>query len=285
VVQVLKLIADAPEHDCGVRELAKAFRLAPSVAHRILTVLNQENLVDAGPVSGRYRLSLEFFRLAWRATSRLPFHQAALPILQSLVATCNETALLGLYDPKRLAMMFVEVVESAHPLRYELQLNRWLPVHAGATGLAIMAFLPEEERRTIVARSRLDPVTERTIQDPGLLGKELERIRHRGYACTHGQRIPGAVGLAAPVWGPDGRVVGDVALTVPDYRFEPNSERRLGELLIRHAEQLTTELGGRRPGLAVAPPALARSASEARRVRDPRGPTKLATDRARRRHA
>jgi IclR family acetate operon transcriptional repressor len=182
-------------------------------------------------------------------------------------------------------MMFVEIVESAHPLRYELQLNRWLPVHAGATGLAIMAFLPEEERRTIVARSRLDPVTERTIQDPVFLQRELERIRHRGYACTHGQRIPGAVGLAAPVWGPDGRVVGDVALTVPDYRFEPNSERRLGELLIRHAAQLTTALGGQRPGPAVASTVLARSESESRRVRDPRVRTKLPADKVRRRHA
>jgi DNA-binding IclR family transcriptional regulator len=278
-------MADTPEHDCGVRELAKAFRLAPSVAHRILTVLSQENLVDAGPVSGRYRLSLEFFRLAWRTTSQLPFRQAALPVLQSLVATCNETALLGLYDPKRLAMTFVEVVESAHPLRYELQLNRWLPVHAGATGLAIMAFLPEEERRTIVVRSRLDPVTERTIQDPALLQKELERIRDRGYACTHGQRIPGAVGLAAPVWGPDGRVVGDVALTVPDYRFEPNSERRLGQLLIRHADQLTTALGGQRPSRVVAPAALARSGSEPRQIRQARARATLPADRVRSRHA
>lgn len=244
-------MAESPGRDWGVRELAKLFRMSPSIAHRILSVLRREALVEAGPVPGRYRLSLEFFRIAWRATSRLPFREAALPILQSLVATCNETAFLGLYDPKRMEMMFVEVVESAHPLRYELQLNRWLPVYAGATGLAIMAFLPEAERRAIATRTGLAPLTERTIQDPDLLEKELARIRDQSYACTHGQRIPGAVGLAAPIWGPDARVFGDLALTIPDHRFDIRSENQLAQLLIRHADQLTTAVGGRRlEGLA-----------------------------------
>jgi IclR family acetate operon transcriptional repressor len=240
-------MAETPERDWGVRELAAAFRMAPSIAHRILSVLQQEGLIAAGAAGGPYHLSLEFFRLAWRATSRLPFREAALPVLRSLVATCNETAFLGLYDPRRMEMMFVEVVESSHPLRYELQLNRWLPVYAGATGLAIMAFLPEAERRAIAARTGLAPLTERTIQDPRLLERELERIRGQGYACTHGQRIPGAVGLAAPIWGPDGRVVGDLVLTIPEHRFEPQSEGRLGQLLGRHADRLTTAVGGRRP--------------------------------------
>ena len=32
------------------------------------------------------------------------------------------------------------------PLRYAVELNTWLPVHAGASGLAILASLPENER-------------------------------------------------------------------------------------------------------------------------------------------
>jgi IclR family acetate operon transcriptional repressor len=240
-------MAEKPGRDWGVRETAKAFHMSPSSAHRILTTLEHEGLIGVEPGKGRYHLSLEFFRIAWRATLRFPFRQAALPVLQNLVAQCNETAFLGLYDPTRMEMMFAEVVESSHPLRYEIELNRWLPVYAGATGLAIMAFLPEPERRAIVARTRLAPLTDRTITDPDRLEKELARVREHGYACTHGQRIPGAVGLAAPIWGPDGRVAGDLILTIPDHRFDSRWESRLAGLLVEHAGRMTVEVGGHVP--------------------------------------
>jgi IclR family acetate operon transcriptional repressor len=247
-LQVLRSMAEAPGRDWGVREMAKAFHMSPSSAHRILATLGHEGLVGVDSVKGRYRLSLEFFRMAWRATVRFPFRQAALPALQSLAAQCNETAFLGLYDPTRMEMMFVEVVESSHPLRYELELNRWLPVYAGASGLAIMAFLPEPERRAIMARTRLASLTDRTISDPDLLEKEMAKIREQGYACTQGQRIPGAVGMAAPIWGPDGRVIGDLILTIPDHRFDQQLESRLARLLVQHAQRVTRGIGGQVPG-------------------------------------
>jgi IclR family acetate operon transcriptional repressor len=170
--------------------------------------------------------------------------------MQSLVAGCNETAFLGLYDPARLEMVLAASVESLHPLRYVVRLHEWVPIHAGASGLAIMAFLPESERQAIISRTALRPFTDRTITEPQTLEKELARTRQRGYAFTRSQRIPGAVGLAAPIFGPDSRVVGDLILTIPEHRFSQKKESCLATLVLEHTKQLTLAIGGRGNGVS-----------------------------------
>lgn len=238
---------DGQDESWGVRELARASGLPPTTVHRTLGALNNEGLVDREPESDRYRIGLEFYRMAWRAEARFPIRDVALRSMRKVVDECNETVFLGLYDPARLEMMFVAVIESSHPLRYFIPLNQWIPVYTSASGMAIMAFLPREEREQIVNVTHLASLTEYTITDPRVLEKELTRIRARGYACTRSQRTVGAVGIAAPLWGPSSRVIGDLVITIPEQRFDAREEPRLADLLRQHADCITQQIGGRPP--------------------------------------
>ena len=105
--------------------------------------------------TGRYYLSLEFLRLAYVSIGRLPIRQVALSHMRRLTDACNETSLLGLYDSMRQEMMFLAMIDSSHALRYSVELNTWLPVYVGASGLAIMAFLSNDEISMIINRTRL----------------------------------------------------------------------------------------------------------------------------------
>jgi IclR family acetate operon transcriptional repressor len=243
ILRVLNWMIDAGGEAWGVRELGHGISLAPSTVHRVLGVLEEHGLVQSDPTTRGYRLGLEFHRMAWRATARLSVRQVALPLMRELVGRCNETAGLGLYDGARMEMIVAEVVESSHPLRYVIELNQWMPIYAGASGLAIMAFLPDEERRAIIERTRLRPLTDRTIVRPAQLEQELHRIREHGYARSIGQRIPGAVGVAAPIFGPEGRVIGDLWLTIPESRFQPGAETELADLVIDYAQRVSERLG------------------------------------------
>jgi DNA-binding IclR family transcriptional regulator len=160
---------------------------------------------------------------------------AALPILKQLVDECNETAILGLYDSTRQQMVFAASVESPHPLRYVLEFNQWMPLHVGASGLAILAFLPVEERGQIIRRAGVDA--------DGLTA-QIESIRSKGYAYTRGQRIPGAVGIAAPIRESRRGVIGDLVVTIPDQRFDPQREPELASLVMKFADQVSERLDG-----------------------------------------
>lgn len=249
-LQVLWLLVDSAhdsyEKEWGVRELGEALHLPPASVHRVLTMLSSYGLVQRNPRSGQYQIGTEFFRLALKLISRFDIRNVGLPVMQDLVAVCNETAFLGVYDPFRMEVMFVAAANSSHPLRYVVPMNEWFPVYAGASGLSIMAFLPKDDRQAIIERTGLAPLTKKTITDPAVLENELARVRVRGYALSCGHRHLGAVAIAAPIWGPGGRVIGDLALSIPEPRFDPSMEPKLGRLVIEHADRITQNLGGRK---------------------------------------
>jgi len=246
-LKTLGWLIQTPSAEAGVREMAAALGLSPSNAHNLLTALVNEGFVQQDPRTARYALGPELLRWAHLVIARTPLRQVALEHMRRLVEACNETAVLGVYNRARREMMFAVSVDSTHPLRYAIALNEWIPVHTGASGLAIMAFLPDAEIRTIIQRTGLEPMTPRSITKPKRLLEELKTIRRNGYALSHGQRIPGAVGLAAPVFGSGGEVVGDVNLTIPEQRFDERASARLLRLLSACAAGITAEFGGARP--------------------------------------
>ena len=226
----------------GIREIAGALDLPPSTIYRVLVSLERLGLVETDD-SSRYRLGMSFFRLAWRATARLPVHRAALAPMRELVAVTNETALLGLLDATRLEMMYVAQVESRQALRYVVDMYEWLPLHAGVGGLGILAFLDERSWQKVIDRG-LTAFTDRTITDPGRLLDQLRQIRSQGYVIFHGGRISGAVGVAAPVYGAMGEVIADIVLTVPESRWDGHDEAELSQHLIACSGRITEQLGG-----------------------------------------
>lgn len=245
---ILRAMVDQGQDAYGVRELAQSIGIPPSSAHRLLSLLENTGMVTRGE-GGTYALGMEFHRLGMRAVSLFPLSKAAVDVLQDTREACGETAMLGVFDRTRGEMMFTHSSESVNPLRYVLELNTWVPVYAGATGLAIMAFLAPEEQDAIIAETQLAPLTERTIQDPDKLRGELAKVRRRGYAYTHGQRVEGTVGFGAPIFDADERVLGDVIVTMPEFRFrEYHSQDGIGQLVMRGARRVTERIGGRIPG-------------------------------------
>ncbi|MYZ46358.1 IclR family transcriptional regulator [Propylenella binzhouense] len=242
-LRCLELILEAENSEIGVRELAESMHVSPSSAHRILNGLVDEGYVTRDPVTQRYRIGVGFLRLAYLSADRIPIRKLAMAAMQELAEEHNETVLLGLYDSTRREMVFVASIESTHPLRYAVRLNQWSPIHTGATGLAILAFLPEQECEAILS-GPLERLTPETITDPNRLRSVLEQVRRQGYALTHGQRITGAVGIAAPIFSGTGAVIGDVSVTIPEQRFVEDLQEKLIAAVRATADKITRLTGG-----------------------------------------
>lgn len=244
-LEILTLMIDGPQQSFGVRELGSHLGVSASTAHRLLTDLEELGMVARTP-AGTYRLGMEFLRLAWTASTRYPLREAASDVLADLAERSGESSFFGVYNEQRRQMMFSLSVESSHALRYTLPQGIWLPIHAGASGLAILAFLPAEVQDQII-RGRLDALTNRTLVEAGRLAERLARIRRDGYAISHGERIEGAIAIAAPVMGPAGTVIGDVGLTMPESRFNASATSELAALVKQSAGLLTRRFTGIRP--------------------------------------
>lgn len=242
--RMLAWMADSGDGSWGVRELARGLRIAPSTAHRTVSMLEAAGVLVSDAETGQYRLSLEFLRMASHVAAEIPIRQAALVHMQALVEATTETAYLGVYDASRRKMLYVETVHSSHPLRYVLPQYEWLPMHAGAGGLGILPFLPAEEIEDLLGQTELERLTDQTITDAGELARELEQIRRDGYVLSVGRLIEGAVGIAAPIFGPDDRVIGDVVLALPQVRLPAETAQSLGHDVVACANRVTVDLGG-----------------------------------------
>jgi DNA-binding IclR family transcriptional regulator len=239
-LDVLAWMAAHPAGPWSVRQAARDIGTSPTTIHRIFRVFEERGLI--GQDGDRsYTPGLELYRICHALASELSPVRIARPHLEELVRQCGETVLLGGYDWHRQQMMFLDTVYALHPLRYVLDLHRWIPVHAGATGLAILASLPEIERQRVYAAG-LDALTTATYVDARRLEEVAAQIRSQGYALSKGQRMAGAVALAAPIFDCAGDVYGDVGITIPDQRYEDRLEPLLAPQLIAVTNQISAEL-------------------------------------------
>lgn len=242
LVGVLRHLAETGG-EVTVKGLAQSAGLPPSTAHRLLGLLARVGMVEVDAARHRYRPGLEYYRLSALIMGRMDIGELARPIMDAVVAECGETCVLGLYLPADRRMMFVARADSAHPLRYPLELHRPLSVAWGATGRAILAFLPAVEIEAVLAMGEPAPATGAAPPAPAAMRRLLADIRAAGVAVSHGEKIPGAVGIAAPVTSAGGRTVGSLSVTIPELRFRKEAEPRLVALVRGRAAELSRALG------------------------------------------
>ena len=235
-VRLLTWMAEHDARDFGVRELAAAVGMAPSTTHRSLGALEEEGLVASDPKSGRYRLSLGFYRLALRGARRAPLVELATPLLQEAARAGEETCQLAVYGSLEQAVLFLSESLPNRRLRAHSRLYQWLPLTSTAAGLAVLSLLDPQALVAAFSESSSPP-------SGSDLAETLERVRERGYANFGGPREEGCVELAAPFRGLDGRPGGALGFAVPETRFTARLEQALGRLLVVQAGQLEHRLG------------------------------------------
>ena len=72
-------------------------------------------------------------------------------------------------------------------------------LNSTALGKAVLAFLPEQERASIIDSLTFENKTGRTIIDKDQLTGELEIIKSRGYSLNNEEFAPGLLALGAPL--------------------------------------------------------------------------------------
>lgn len=244
--RVLAALAESPQDSLGVRELARLLDAPPSSVQRTLAAAQDVSLVSAN-AADRWELGWELHRIASLATRKTPYRAAAADILADLAASTGESALLAVYDPRRMARMWVATGQSHHSVRFVPQLYEWLPAHAGAGGLAILAYRPRAERDELYRRG-LPRFTDTTITTAAELEPVLEQVRQDGYRISRDEVNLGAVGVAAPIKTITG-VTSSLSLIVPQQRFTTEMERELPARVVNAAEKLADRLGDPVSGL------------------------------------
>ncbi|HVC56782.1 MAG TPA: IclR family transcriptional regulator [Stellaceae bacterium] len=187
---------------------------------------------------GLYRLGARSFRLAADILAVRRFPNLVRPILQDLAAKSGETAFLVVLDQVAQRMTYADIIDSANPVRYTVPTGTTRPLYVSAGGQLLLAYREPSWIDAYIRATRLEPLTPRTITDPDLLRERLAAIRRDGFAISLGETVPGAAGLASPIFNADGSVTAGLLVGAPIERFEqelPELKRLLREAVTRAA--------------------------------------------------
>jgi len=257
---ILELFTE--EHpEWSTTEVARTLDLPIPTAHRILAALKRRGYVSQHEETKRFRLGVAALQLGDRARVVVDLRAVSLPALRRLSRETGETALLTVVAPGHFGGVCLERVETQQPLRLSVQPGRQLPLHAGASQKALLAFMPDDEIERVLARP-LERLCQATISDPPVLRQELARIRKRGWASSLEETNVGVWGVAVPVLSERGTVVCAVGIAGPSARLTPQRVRDD----IRHAHAAATEIA-RALGFTVPPVSSTGSGIEMRKGR------------------
>jgi DNA-binding IclR family transcriptional regulator len=243
VTTLLKVLAEN-EGEASLGEIARRMQLPASTTHRLLHLLMDEGFVDRGEGKRSYRAGLELTRVGGLLASRSDLTHLAQGFMQAVVDACDETCMLSLYVPRTSCAMVTKALHGSHPLRYQTALYEPSSLVWGATGLGILAFLPEDVIEAVLLHEGPSPADPRKAVKPQTVKRELARIREQGYAHSRGQKVRGAVGFSAPVFNSAG-VVAALCITLPESRYEDRMAPRLARTLVAQAGQFSASLGWR----------------------------------------
>lgn len=253
---VLRALATTQGKGVRVTHLARQTGYTQATTHRLLQALAAQGMVEQDADTKLYRLGLDFFALAAQAGNPMDLRSVCRPPLLRLCASLGDTIFLLVRSG--FDAVCLDRTEGPFPIRsFTGDIGGRIALGVGQGSLAILAFLPEEEREEVI-RYNLPRVREVGMLDEVYLRTEIERVRKLGYAGRNTGLLEGMAGVGVPVIDGQGRAV--AALSVGTIASRLNEERlpTVVELLKREAAAIGARINPfdptlRRPSQSLAP--------------------------------
>jgi DNA-binding IclR family transcriptional regulator len=206
-------------------DISAQIGVARSTGYRYLQSLAGSGFIEE--TKGGFRLGPRILELARVARKGMGLSEVALPIMHELSREFNESVLLT--RRSRDAVVCLELVESDHPIRLSYDRGYVLPLNAGASAEVLLAWADPDAVEELLSRAPLQRFTTRTLTDPKKLRARLARIREQGYAVSKGELDEHVIGVAAPIFASNARVIAAVSVAALSTRL---SEAQVPEVTV-----------------------------------------------------
>jgi len=225
----------------NMTELAKKLGFYPSTVHRILDTLKQWDYVERDSQTQKYQLGLKALELGMAKLHQMDLPREIAPYLKALVKQCNETVHLGVL--KEGEVLYLAKEESSQTIRMCSYVGKRTSLYCSALGKVLLAYFSKEERRQILGKKVLLPLTENTITDRRELEKELNKVKEQGFALDREENEKDIRCVAAPIRNYHGKVIAAISISGPAFRIDKNTQNKLKRALLETSKKISERLG------------------------------------------
>lgn len=259
-LRVLRLIEHlaCASHPLTLSQLAQRLQVPKATMMRTLDDLERHSYVLRTPSGRGYVPGAAATHLALVTLRNNALLRLCRTTLGTLVGLTGETC--NLTVPDGSAVIYVDRVETAEPLRLNLAPGTRVPMHCTASGKLFLAHLPLLEQRKLLAAMTLTPLTANTLTGQLQLETALARIAKSGIGIDDEEFVLGMVAIAVPICAADGSVVAAIACHAPVARksvaqllqFVPHLNDAAATLLPVLVESPVFAENGRSPAIPLA---------------------------------
>lgn len=244
VLRKITSILDAfslAQPELSLSEIRSATGVPHSTVQRLVANMVQEGILDRH--GDRYRVGVRMAHWAAPATQGLDFLELLTPVLRRLRDELGETACI--FRESQGKRVCIALAETRRMLRRVVQVGEIMPLHVGSAGRVLLAWNPDVAEQ--IYRSGLHSLTDQTITDAASLEAAVAKTKAEGFAITTGERVSGASGISAPIFGPQAELFGALTVMGPAMRMPYDVCASWVESVLAAAEESTRVIGGTIP--------------------------------------
>lgn len=240
----LRLLRHVAAHgDCGVREIARAMDLSPTVAHRLVTSLFEEGFLERDGQSSRYRVGAQAFEVGRAFLRSARLDNCAPPIMRGVVEQGAFNAFLGVMRGSNV--VYLTAFQDNGPINNHMLPGSEAPLHATAMGKILLAELADEEILQRVYFYQRSKVGADLSIDTSKLLQEIHAARKSGYAMADDEAFRGVISVGVPIRDFSRRVIAALSLSMQRSNITPRQMALLVETAVTSGVSISHALGDR----------------------------------------
>jgi IclR family transcriptional regulator, pca regulon regulatory protein len=195
----------------AIAEASKLTGLDRATVRRSLLTLAELGYAD---YDGKFfTLTPKILRLGHAYLSATPLPSIIQPYLDQLSEKAGQSASASVLDGTEI--VYIARASQRRVMSINLTPGSRLPAFCASMGRVLLASLPENEARDILARTELKANTPNTKTDPNELMTEFRHVRAQGYAIIDQELEIGLCSIAVPVENDRGLIVAALNIGAP----------------------------------------------------------------------
>lgn len=207
-------------------ELARQMKMPVSTCFNLVRTFEARGfLYSLGSRRGLYPTK-RMLQLVTTIAQHDPIGTRVSHALSELRDTTGETVVLSKRSGDKV--VYMEVFESPHRIRYSAVVGEIRDLHANSMGKALLGQLPEAERKAVIAKLKFTRYTKQTLPSAAAYATDIAKSLKRGYCLNDGESVADVMAVAVALRINDEQFA--VALAGPRYRMKDEIAVRADQL-------------------------------------------------------
>ena len=237
-LRILICLAKSPSSKMNLTDICKTVGIHKSKGYSILNTLQKFSIVHKEAEGKTYSLGLGLISLSRKVLDNLNYATIADPILKRLTKKTSSTALFGAIDDS--SFFVVAKQETIQNIGVTLRVGHRFSITHGAHGVAIAAFMPEDEREELLKQKKLFFYGTASKPDRNRLKADLEECRKTSFAYDMGELYVGINVIASPVFDGHDKLIGAIYIIGT---FSESLIHDYGPIVVDSAREFSSTLG------------------------------------------